>query len=1135
MCIYRILFLLFSIGISQVYAQPYFPHKINGKYGYIDTLKNWVISPRFDLADYYKNDRAVAIVNDSLFLIYKINSISYLPGLKDYKTINNAYTRVQNKTGKWALANNDLVPITNFMYDNIYFAEPYFEVKQNGLKGLIDSTGKTVLPSSFSNIVFLPDNRFKTTLGNENYVFEYKDTLLLKLKTSYLEYNQRYPNVYIKRGKKVKSDITIYNLDGDSIYHCFKCEIFNSYNQFFIFKQDKGFKAINVKDQSRNFYFTFPKDIAYNKLTPSYLYIKRTGDYYIDSSNNPIKIEKDIDSIIVANSDYLFIRKDSKWGMMHRNGYIVIPIDYTSIELLENNYVEAYKKTIKVLYNLSTNNPILYASSIADITVDSISILVYSTNGSKLYEINENYELTDSAFFKNLNRITVGRKTIVNGVGVVPLLPIVQTQGTNNSRVNRWFILRNRYGLVSSDRKDTLLKPMAYSVSAINDSLDIFTILTGGSLIVRIEGNHSISSNYAYGIINNRTGKMILKPFYYFMDVNQFADTNFKVVRAVDRNSKFILLRKDNYLPVENSACDYISPSKNGFMRLFYDATFFSVSSSRKNSKINNHAKLLYSDFDFADFGRYNTRMDRFANIYVRAKSVNISDINGSIIWHKDSAAKLMFVDEGKFGNFICVNHHLNYGVYNSSNQMILPFEYSNISRLSSDNRYFVLRTKNLKYGYLNEEGIELSDAVFNHAEKFDDEYAWAKIGDSMALIDRQGAIKFGIAPNTRISTISEGISAYRVRKGWIITDIEGNQIGDEPYKVVKPFHNNSAAVMYRDKWGLLDANGNWLIQPTYEGFEAENANTVVFSKGNNFYFVNRDGAELSKIKLKGVMKALNDFYFVLDKGDKKIIFNNKGVLYSKKSFRNDIREENDTILAVSSNRLLVWNQEGKRIASLAHKGGVKAIDKGIMKIYKDKNYGNHTCIEITAADKHLYPSIFTSNDKVIRLHKPLNLNFASNVKFVNLNTQHCIQYNAFIYEFISASTNPSTAKKNFILADSLGNILNENYFNSIQYAGNGLFIATMIDENSAIVTGILNQTGIWIVQPKFLSISSFANGIAVYSKENDYWIADGNGKLIGEEHIINFTLHDGYYCLRTEDKMAWWHPTKGWLTEMEK
>ncbi len=1114
------LFCIAFLNVWQSGAQQIFPSRQNGLYGYIDTSGKWVINPRFLKAGLYQNGRAIAAVEDTLFLIHRAGRISVLPGLRNYRPLENDHYAIQDASGKWALADSNFNLHSGFSYSKIESMDSLFIVWNSGLSGLIDSKNRILLKEVYERIDRLSNGNIRGVNGKRTRIFKLSDSMKLVLDNIGIEYNNLFPWIYSQHLKKSKQTI-IYSLEGDTLYKCEKCSLKASFQKLVFIQTGGNLAILNIVDGSVRYDIVSMSDLCISYAAPQFLFIKSTGEFYADSSGSASMLGSGIDSLSFASPNYLFFRKNNLWGLISLKGKILIQPLYRTIAINNDHWVEAYTVYDKMLYYLPKSKLVLKTDAYSEISIDSNSILVYRPGSSKLYEMNSEKEFTDSGLFRNMGRYKAGQKQIINTAGNM----FQGMRNRNFSRTARWFQHRGYYGLLGL-QNDTLFKAMFSSVSAINDSIDLVTTSSSVMFLKAIQGKGIVYSDELYGILNNRSGKFLIRPDYAFMDSRQFADTAWKVVRVVRRNGNFALMRKSDLSIIESTICSYISPSFNGTMRLFYKAVFYGVE-LQLPAGLKTFPKYLNSVMGFSEFGKPDVKNNRRENVYVCSEAVNAADYNGNLLWSSEIVLKYTYLENCVHNNFIAVNKAGQYGVLNAEEGEIIPAEYSFISRLQSDNRYFVLRSRNVKYGYVIKNGNELSEAIFTEARMFGDAYAWARIGDTMLIVDNKGNIEAPGIKQTKTGAISEGITSVKVKKGWIITDLNGKPISELNFKQVKTFVNGSVAVNYNGAWGLMDDNGNWLLKPDFTDFGAENKYAVVFGKGNHYYFFSRDGSELAKIRSKGDITALGDSYFKMVNKSGSFVFDNKGELLKKRRFNSELRAQGDTIIALSNYRMVVWNKNGKRVVSLRHYGGVKAYDKCIVKTGVNKAKNEFIDLKIMASQKYLYPDVFNDSIEYLRIYKPRAGNV---VGLVNNDMAECIRYNAFVYEIKNLGNG-----KFFYLSDSLGNLLTEQIFRNIKYIGDGMFRVEIINQQSALMSGIINSAGVWVLEPKFKKINDFTDGIAVYSKENDFWIADTDGKLISMQPCIEYKFYNGYYYLFSEDKSGWWHPLTGWLAEFSK
>jgi len=128
-------------------------------------------------------------------------------------------------------------------------------------------------------------------------------------------------------------------------------------------------------------------------------------------------------------------------------------------------------------------------------------------------------------------------------------------------------------------------------------------------------------------------------------------------------------------------------------------------------------------------------------------------------------------------------------------------------------------------WNYYNKAG-ELLMGGFLDASNFANGLAAARTREGWRIYDTAGNVKTNAVYED--VAMDEKQAAYRngrlfVRtgedpEGYILIDGEGSRIGSETYEDVKVFYENTYAAVKKDgKWGFIDRDGNWFLEPAYE------------------------------------------------------------------------------------------------------------------------------------------------------------------------------------------------------------------------------------------------------------------------------------------------------------------------------
>ena len=121
------------------------------KYGFIDTLGNWIIKPVFDDAGYFKEGFAWVCKNDSCFYINKEGvktSAFYFEETEDYE---NGLAIVKNQN-HFFLINRSGQLITKGFEDINKASDNLFVCKKDNFYGAINTKGETVIPFTYQKL-----------------------------------------------------------------------------------------------------------------------------------------------------------------------------------------------------------------------------------------------------------------------------------------------------------------------------------------------------------------------------------------------------------------------------------------------------------------------------------------------------------------------------------------------------------------------------------------------------------------------------------------------------------------------------------------------------------------------------------------------------------------------------------------------------------------------------------------------------------------------------------------------------------------------------------------------------------------------------------------------------------------------
>ena len=287
---------------------------------------------------------------------------------------------------------------------------------------------------------------------------------------------------------------------------------------------------------------------------------------------------------------------------------------------------------------------------------------------------------------------------------------------------------------------------------------------------------------------------------------------------------------------------------------------------------------------------------DGYATIYgKKERQYYFIDIKGEKLATEITSFKIQdgfgFDVDGFVDGLIAVKIGEKWGFLNSQGKLAIPAKYDKVTEFSSgyatvtlNERYFVLNTKgeetkvdvseildvrpfteNLApyraadktFGFIGPDGKPAIPAKFESVGYFSDGLAWAKAdGKQLGYINTKGEWviepKYAAGKEFDTSTglarvkLQDGKWAYADKKGELLyvndTEVWGdfsegladgkkgdkrgfyNNQGDwiiQPqFEGVRDFKNGYAAAKLAGKWGVIDNKGQWVIQPSFDGIK---------------------------------------------------------------------------------------------------------------------------------------------------------------------------------------------------------------------------------------------------------------------------------------------------------------------------
>jgi hypothetical protein len=282
----------------------------NGKEGLVD-LQNNVIAPTVYDTIFEPQQNMIKVIKNRKIGYFSYEGKELLPAQYDavvFYGTNQVYIQVaQNK--KWGVLDMNFKPILACEYDTLVAEQwqKYFWVQKNGLQGLLDTTGKVVVPIKYQHIDNLERDNYTDNprvltakLNNKWGVLDSVGKVIIPLEYDYMK--MEYDRKQMVIGKKGK----------------------------FGAMRTSGKLIIPIKyDELGNFYYDL--NIIGIKKKGKWGYVDTSGKEVIkpmfDDANAFARVSNE------SNNQLLFasVKKGKYWGIINSAGKVVVPFQFDFI------------------------------------------------------------------------------------------------------------------------------------------------------------------------------------------------------------------------------------------------------------------------------------------------------------------------------------------------------------------------------------------------------------------------------------------------------------------------------------------------------------------------------------------------------------------------------------------------------------------------------------------------------------------------------------------------------------------------------------------------------------------------------------------------------------------------------------
>ena len=1085
------------------------PVKTDGKWGFIDNQKNWVIPPAYDFCLPFEDRDFTWVKKDSQSLL--INKQGRATQTLAFQNISEIHGdiivyRHQNLLGWYNKATNRTI---DAQYLKLEFLEAtdHFITTDTATSSLVDINNNLVIrEDSLDHIIF--DEYYYISKNNKTGIYTTDGQNIIPKEYVYIT---PYPDHFI--AQVPSGEKHIYQKDGALIYKAFFADISPVYGSYFQCAKDGMFYLLNSKtgmleDSVKGRYTHFRNSLIqvankngrglyniylkkriiepqfknlYNQLGSSYT-ITYDGSQFglVDTMGNTPN-EELYASIGPFKNNVCIVRKNGAYGLIGPQAQALLSVDYTFVAVGDDGVVKAKRDSIFYLYEF-----------------DSLG------------------QMVDSMRFNRTGTLRLGGRismSIVNG-----------QQSTANQISQYWYQdERGKWGLRNTEGR-VVVAPIYDEVRKLRGtSLVLGKVFA--SRTTRLTRSTTVMSSSSYGLVDERRFRAVMRAGILYIDTSALGDTATNVMRIITGGAYFATVNKYSGRIMRYNT-KYISEYKNGYAKIFM-GTKMVLSTSPRNCNIRSINSYL-AEFGFTSRDNSLNRRRRYLLYLDGLGYWGYLDRDGKFISQPREFSLRKIVQATDFHNHraIITTKDSLYGMINTDGEYILQPLYKHISFLPNTNHTLIKTTSAQKrYGYVSDNGKVISPVQYTKALPFTDNSTWCFTDYTTCLLRKDGS-RDTFSAIHRISAFYNGYGGLADRRKMAIIDSNGTLLSSYHYSRLGQYAEGLMPAKKSRVFGYLDDNGEWAIEPQYykAGPFVNGVAMVRYSpkySNRKFYgYINREGEFTTKGKYTRAESINKQGYAIVRKGNQKGIINSKGELIIKPKYTKVYYGEGYFTTYVSGTTTL-RDSTGKKIKKIRGSMVKSGVSDGKQVVKRLRNTGAiDTQGEKTVNFNYLKLAPFENGKSVTQRRR------TAHIIYENGDTLAKVQGKAK-GGFHSGHLLIQNGKRYFYVNSSGQNVFNI-YFEDAEPFVNGLARVKLNNK-----WGLIDSDGFYRIIPQYGFVDPPSNGVCIVGLNETSGICDLNAfyivaprcntiRYLPTENLYQYTYKNEFGYIDTEGKIIW-------------
>ena len=518
--------------------------------------------------------------------------------------------------------------------------------------------------------------------------------------------------------------------------------------------------------------------------------------------------EYEIEKIAIQDYEYFILRQDGKYGVMNKNGDIVIHPEYTNV-IIPNP-----KKAVFICYDENNQTKVLNQNN------EQIFSEYEQIQPIRLKNIASNL-----MYEKNLLTYVQDEKIgLINLDGEEIAEPIYESiEGLPYKEGELLVQLEGKYGVINN--KGNNLVDTKYDQIAV----DNYTTEEDGYKRAGYIVSNTTENGYRYGYVDIN-GNVLLEPEYTEVSRIINIKDNDNIYLIVAQNGQYGVVKNQEQI-IENEYQSISYNSESNTLTLEKTKRYGIATLEGKVvipvefSQIDSTGKYIYAtdvDGNVEVYQEDGNPADVESNVYILETNnenyqIKIDNAQGTVYSILNKNGEQMTTQNYSYINYLYDNYFIvsvtggKVGVINDKEEEIIPIQFDSIEKIEGTD-YIITRLSENNSTQLYDKNFKQLCEMTNAVLKKEENYIKLYNETETKYFDLEGNEK----QNTEVFPNNE-IYAKSQDGKWGFVDKSGNVVVDYIYDKATDLNAYGyAGVQLDGKWGVVNSNGEIILEPTY-------------------------------------------------------------------------------------------------------------------------------------------------------------------------------------------------------------------------------------------------------------------------------------------------------------------------------